>query len=262
MTLGQGEKFMSHEDIIKSWTESNRKFMKSDFADDGIESDQQKKLPQPPLTKPAVGEKTLPLPKEFASVLKESNYLSLLEGRKSVRVYKPGDLSLAALSFLLWSTQGVTGIRGNGYAAIRPVPSAGARHPFETYLAIFHVEGVEPGIYHYLPLEHALELIHTPYDLEELVSISLCDQQWAAKGAVTFFYTAVPYRSEWRYSVRSHRVMLMDVGHVMQNLYLSSGAVGCGTCAIAAFDQETADRLLQVDGQEEFVLYAAAVGLL
>jgi len=253
---------MSQEEIIRSWTESNRKFMKSDFSDEGVESDQQKKLPQPPLAKPAVRAETILLAKDFPAVLKETNYLTLLEQRKSIRVYKPGSIKLETLAFLLWSTQGVTGIRGNGNAALRPVPSAGARHPFETYLAVFHVEGLEPGIYHYLPLEHSLELISTPYDLEELVSISLCDQHWAAKGAVTFFYTAVPYRSEWRYSVRSHRVMLLDAGHVMQNLYLSSGAVGCGTCAIAAFDQEVADRLLQVDGQEEFVIYAAAVGLL
>ncbi|WP_082652048.1 SagB/ThcOx family dehydrogenase [Gorillibacterium timonense] len=251
---------MSQEEIIRSWTESNRKFMKSDFADMEVESDQQKKLPQPPLAKPAVREETLLLTKDFTGVLKEVNYLTLLEQRKSSRVFKEGSLTLDELSFLLWSTQGVTGIRGKGYAAIRPVPSAGARHPFETYLAIFHVEGLEKGIYHYLPLEHSLEWISTPFDLEELVSISLCDQEWAAKGAATFFYTAVPYRSEWRYSVRSHRVMLLDAGHVMQNLYLSSHAIGCGACAIAAFNQEVADRLLQVDGQEEFVVYAAPVG--
>jgi nitroreductase len=53
----------------------------------------------------------------------------------------------------------------------------------------------------------------------------------------------------------------MDVGHVMQNLYLSAHAIGCGTCAIAAFEQEVADRLLQVDGEEEFVVYAAPVGV-
>lgn len=253
---------MSQEEIIRSWTESNRKFMKSDFSEGDVESDQQKKLPQPPLAKPAIREETILLTKDFAGALKETNYLTLLQNRKSHRVFKPGSLTLTELSFLLWSTQGVTGIRGNGYAAIRPVPSAGARHPFETYLAVFHVEGLEKGIYHYLPLEHSLELISTPYDLEELVSISLCDQHWAAKGAVTFFYTAVPYRSEWRYSVRSHRVMLLDAGHVMQNLYFSSQAIGCGTCAIAAFHQEVADRLLQVDGQEEFVIYAAPVGLI
>ncbi|MNV91717.1 Nitroreductase family protein [compost metagenome] len=55
--------------------------------------------------------------------------------------------------------------------------------------------------------------------------------------------------------------MLMDVGHVMQNLYLSAHAIACGTCAIAAFEQEVADRLLQVDGEEEFVVYAAPVGV-
>ncbi|MEO3944093.1 SagB/ThcOx family dehydrogenase [Gorillibacterium sp. CAU 1737] len=251
---------MEMENATESWLKSNRTFMKSDFADEDIESDQEKKLPQPPLSKAAVREERIPLPKEYSEVIQTSDYLQLLGQRKSSRVFQQEALTLTELAFLLWSTQGVTGIRGSHYATTRPVPSAGARHPFETYLAVFQVEGLEPGIYHYLPLEHELEWISHPEELKELVGVSLCDQTWAAKGAVTFYYTVVPYRSEWRYTVRSHRVMLMDVGHVMQNLYLSCHAIGCGTCAIAAFHQEEADRLLQVDGEEEFVLYAAPVG--
>jgi len=71
----------------------------------------------------------------------------------------------------------------------------------------------------------------------------------------------VAYRSEWRYLLESHKVMLIDAGHVMQNLYLSCGSIGCGTCAIAAFNQELADNLLKLDGEGEFVIYAAPVGV-
>lgn len=252
---------MKSEAELKELISSNRQFMKSDFGKLTFESDQKKKLPQPPLSKPASGAETVKLTMDFSQVITNSNYLSLLQERKSVRVYKQEAMTLDQLAFLLWSTQGVTGIRGNQYAALRPVPSAGARHPFETYLAVFHVEGLKKGIYHYLPMDHTLEFVAAVEDLEEQVSASLCGQGWAAKGAVTFFYTVVPYRSEWRYSIESHRVMLLDAGHLMQNLYLSSHAIGCGTCAIAAFDQNTADRLLLVDGQDEFVVYAAPVGL-
>jgi SagB-type dehydrogenase family enzyme len=252
---------MLSEDEVRRQIQDNRRFMKSIFGKDQYESDQSKKLPQPPLSHPAKGATVIPLTKDFAGVVKEADYLALLHARKSVRVYKQEPITLEQLAFLLWSTQGVTGIRGSNYAALRPVPSAGARHPFETYLAVFQVEGFEKGIYHYLPMEHALEFVGAVDNLEDEVSVSLCGQGWAAKGAVTFFYTAVAYRSEWRYSIASHRVMLMDVGHVMQNLYLSAHAIGCGTCAIAAFEQEVADRLLQVDGEEEFVVYAAPVGV-
>lgn len=252
---------MLPEEEVRRKIQENRNFMKSIFGKDQYESDQSKKLPQPPLSHPARGTAVIPLTKEFAGVVKEADYLALLQTRKSVRVYKQESISLDQLAFLLWSTQGVTGIRGNNYAALRPVPSAGARHPFETYLAVFQVEGLEKGIYHYLPMEHALEFVAAVDNLEDEVTVSLCGQGWATKGAVTFFYTVVPYRSEWRYSIASHRVMLMDVGHVMQNLYLSAHAIGCGTCAIAAFEQEVADRLVQVDGDQEFVVYAAPVGV-
>jgi len=56
--------------------------------------------------------------------------------------------------------------------------------------------------------------------------------------------------------------MLIDAGHVMQNLYLSCGAIGCGTCAIAAFNQKLADNLLKLDGEDEFVIYAAPIGII
>ncbi|MDF2986741.1 MAG: nitroreductase family protein [Eubacterium sp.] len=247
----------NYEKLIKS----NRDFMKSDFAESDYVSDQQKKVAQPPLTKAAIGSEIISLPKDFSGVMLETNYYTLLEQRKSERVYKDEALTISQLSFLLWTTQGVKEIRGNNYAALRFVPSAGARHPFETYLAVLNVDGLKKGIYHYLPLEHSIELIEACDNLEKLLSDSLCQQDWALKAAATFFYSVVPYRGEWRYSTDAHRVMLLDAGHVVQNLYLSSKAVGCGTCAIAAYDQILADRLLKLDGENEFVIYAAPVGV-
>jgi SagB-type dehydrogenase family enzyme len=235
--------------------------MKSTFSEDSYETDQEKQVPQPPLTKAAISGRIISLTKEFTAIVKETNYLTLLQERKSHRIYKDGSLTLEQLSFLLWSTQGVKAIRGNNYATIRTVPSAGARHAFETYLAVFKVESLENGIYHYLPLEHAIEFVAAMEDLEKKVSDSLCEQQWAGKAAAVFFYSAVPYRSEWRYGIEAHKLMLLDAGHVVQNLYLSCQAIGGGTCAIAAFDQTKADGLLELDGENEYVIYAAPVGL-
>lgn len=251
---------MENNQYIKNKIHSNREFMKSTFAEEGYETDQQKQLPQPPLTKAAIGNDTIKLNKEFLSLKIESDYLKLVQERKSHRVYKKESITLDQLSFLLWTTQGVKEIRGNNYATVRTVPSAGARHAFETYLAALNVDGLQKGIYHYLPLEHSLEFITAVDNIENKVSDSLCEQKFAAKSAVVFYYSAVPYRSEWRYLVESHKLMLIDAGHVMQNLYLSCGAIGCGTCAIAAFNQKSADNLLKLDGEDEYVIYAAPVG--
>jgi len=54
--------------------------------------------------------------------------------------------------------------------------------------------------------------------------------------------------------------MLIDVGHICQNLYLAAEALGAGTCAIGAFDQGAMDSLLKLDGVDEYVVYLAPVG--
>lgn len=85
-------------------------------------------------------------------------------------------------------------------------------------------------------------------------------QKFVASAAVTFFWTAIPARMEWRYDLAAHKVIAIDAGHLCQNLYLACEAIGAGTCAIAAYDQQACDSLLKVDGEEEFTIYAAPVG--
>jgi SagB-type dehydrogenase family enzyme len=94
---------------------------------------------------------------------------------------------------------------------------------------------------------------------EELVA-SVFWQPYPGNAAATFIWTAVPYRMEWRYVLAAHKVIAIDAGHVCQNLYLACEAIGAGTCAIAAYDQEGLDRLLRIDGEEEFAIYLAPVG--
>ena len=65
---------------------------------------------------------------------------------------------------------------------------------------------------------------------------------------------------EWRYGLAAHRAILLDAGHVCQNLYLACEAIEAGTCAVGAYDQEAMDRLLGLDGEEELVIYLAPVG--
>ena len=116
-------------------------------------------------------------------------------------------------------------------------------------------------MYHYLPLEHALEPVGPLENPKEQIIAAMDGQGWTGGCAVAFFYSFVPYRAEWRYSASAHRVALLDAGHVVQNLYLACEAIGCGTCAVAAIDQKAADSLCRLDGQEEFIVYAAPVGL-
>jgi len=245
----------------------NRDFMKCpDFNLVMPNSDQEKKLPQPPLSNETKGNVIL-LSADFDEVLSQNLYTSLLDDRRSARVYdKTEPLLQNQLAFLLWSTQGIQEIRGRNYATFRPVPSGGARHAFETYFIARNVEGLEAGIYHYLPLEHigekkvAIEFIGEVTNHQQLVTEMLVGQEWASHAPVVFFYSCVAYRAEWRYNVFAHRVVLIDVGHVGQNLMLSATAMGLGSCCIAAYDQNICDKTIGLDGYEEYVVYVCTVG--
>jgi SagB-type dehydrogenase family enzyme len=87
-------------------------------------------------------------------------------------------------------------------------------------------------------------------------------QAFVRASAVTFLWSTVIYRMAWRYSERAYRLVHLDAGHACQNLYLAASQVGCGTCAIAAFDDDLMADLLGVNIEEEFVLYCATVGKL
>jgi SagB-type dehydrogenase family enzyme len=179
--------------------------------------------------------------------------------RQSRRVYQKKPLTLEEVSFLLWATQGVRGKMAGGHA-YRTVPSAGGRHALETYLVVLNVNGLDPGIYRYLPLSHQLLFEFTEEHLARKMVDAAFGQVYPGQAALTFIWTAIPYRMEWRYDLAAHKVIAIDVGHVGQNLYLACEAIGAGTCAIAAYDQEALDRLLRVDGEEEFAIYLAPVG--
>ena len=225
------------------------------------DTDQRKKVPPPPLQKPCPADATL-IDLVAPQDLTVGN-LPLIEAisrRQSHRRYTAEALSLEEISFLLWAAQGVREIAEKGAATRRTVPSAGSRHPFEVYLAANRVTGLEPGLYRYLPLDHKLCLLRADAALSKKVTQSCRKQAFAGKGAAVFIWTTLPYRSEWRYAGLAPKLIAMDAGHSCQNLYLASEAIGAGTCAIGAYNQQELDALLQVDGTDEFAVYVAVVG--
>ena len=229
---------------------------------DEFESDQDLKLPQPPLVKAPMASDSsrITLTKDFSQLPMLHNLPQLIENRRSARIYTQENMTLDQLSFLLWSCQGIKSIRGKAYATLRTVPSGGARHPFETYLMVRNIQGLKSGAYHYLPREHALEFLHEVDDMDANINKSLCGQSWAAKANVIFYWSMVPYRAEWRYGIHAHRVALIDAGHMGENLYLACTGIGLGCCAIGAFSDERCNQLFGLDGEEEFMLYVVPVG--
>lgn len=231
-------------------------------------SDQSMGLPQPPFTAYKGENLRIDLPADnIKEVITCNDLYKVMVNRKSSRLYEQDPLSLKELSYLLWMTQGVKDIAGVAHRiTLRNVPSAGARHALETYVFVNRVEGVEPGCYHYLPETHELELISQEEKQIQKLSAAFCGQTFFGGSAVAFVWTAVPYRMEWRYGTMAEKLILLDAGHVCQNLYLAAASIGCGVCAIGAYEQDKADELLGLiqtrgsERDEEMVVYAASVG--
>jgi SagB-type dehydrogenase family enzyme len=246
--------------------EKYRTFLKSPINSpaDLLESDQDRGVAAPPPQKaypPDALLLDLVAPGEFS--LGQAPLINLIRQRKSRRKYTAQPLTLEELSFLLWATQGVRQVTGGGSRTWRTVPSSGCTHPFETYLVINRVAGLAAGLYRYLPLEHKLlSLFPTDQEWLDKLVFACRGQEFVSASAVTFIWTVIPYRAEWRYVNDAHKAIAQDSGHVCQNLYLASEAIGAGTCAVAAYAQNALDALLGVDGQDEFALYVAAVGKL
>lgn len=217
-------------------------------------------LRPPPVQKPAPPDsRVFSLPNRDTWSIPSCDLQTAIAERRSRRSFTAEPLSLDELSFLLWATQGVHAVLHEA-AVLRTVPSAGCRHSFETYLAVLKVNGLESGLYRYLPLDHSLVHVRDIENLPRRLTAATHGQDFSGRSAVTFIWAAVPERTEWRYAEASYKVIAVDAGHVCQNLYLACEAIGAGTCAIAAYNQSLVDELLGVDGYDEFGIYLAPVG--
>jgi SagB-type dehydrogenase family enzyme len=241
-----------------------RGFLRDDLRQkmDFSKTDQSRGLPAPPIEKPIPegNPETIDLP-DFTSLISRREVLlfEAINNRRSHRVYKRLPINLEELSLLLYSTSGIQKVI-NPAVALRTVPSAGCRHALETYLCALNVKGLQQAIYRYLPLSHRLLKVKESDSLRGLIVEATLGQSFTGNAAVVFIWTTIPYRMEWRYGIASHKVIALDAGHVCQNLYLSAHMVDCGVCAIAAYDQDKMDNLIDVDGKEEFTIYLAALG--
>lgn len=237
---------------------SGREFLKSTRYENLPPPGSAAGMARPPLELPPLGSGAfrLPNPGDHAPAVSLSKAMA---DRESLRSFGPGAVSLGELSWLLWACQGVRDIPG-GRITLRTVPSAGARHALETFVTVNRVDGLAPGLYRYLALSHSIETIQSGGASAKALKKACLDQEMVTSCAVFFSWAAVPDRMTYRYSERGYRYLFLDAGHACQNLCLAAEGVGCGACAIGAFDDTAADQCLGLDGESAFFIYAAAVG--
>jgi SagB-type dehydrogenase family enzyme len=192
---------------------------------------------------------SLPEPRYDSDVSLEAS----LSRRRSVRDYTGEPLKLAELSQLCWAAQGITDPVG-----FRTAPSAGGLYPLELYAVVGSVEGMEPGVYHYVPDGHrAVKTLDG--DRREALADAALGQSWVKNGAVVFVIAAVYERTTGKYGERGIRYVQMEAGHAAENLCLQATALGLGVVTVGAFHDEQVNRTLGLPGNEE-PLYVIPVG--
>lgn len=178
--------------------------------------------------------------------------------RRSARAFADAPLTSREIATLLHAAYGVTAQdeHGQGY---RTAPSGGALYPLELYAALARGDELPPGLYHYDPPLHELEVVRPPVRPEALAGASAYPD--IVRGcAVAFVLTAVFWRSRFKYGLRGYRFTLLEAGHVAQNLLLAAEALGLAAVPLGGYYDRAVDALLRLDGVDESTLYVICVG--
>lgn len=193
----------------------------------------------------------LPKPQSLTNIsLKDA-----LDYRSSVRKFSQQPLSREKLSTLLYYSAGLKDIQKPETSA-RFYPSAGSRYPLEVYL-LSQNSDLPKGLYHYYLKNNSLEKL---IKLDKFDHKKYFNQEWIAKAGCLIIITAVFNRTTMKYGERGYRHILIEAGHLGQNFYLLSSALDLGCCAIGGYADDKLNKLLDIDGINEAIIYVLAVG--
>ena len=185
-----------------------------------------------------------------------------MASRRSQRRYQDREISAEQLSQILWAAYGVTEpntdrafLRGG----FRTAPSAGGLYPFDIYVAVGKVKGIEPGVYKFISEEH--KIVRTiDKDMRKELREAALNQAMVEEAPAVLVYSAIFSRMTGKYGERGReRYVCMDLGHSAQNVYLQAEALRLGTCAIGAFVDNRIVSVLQLSEEEE-PLYLMPIG--
>ena len=200
---------------------------------------------QPGVFKEYAGLKSISLPEPGS--FPEKKLSEILRGTDVIS--EEIEVDVKVLSTILFLTYSLTAKvrQGSGDFYFRSVPSAGALYPVELYLAARGIGGLQDGLYHFSVARHGLHSLRTG---SSPGSAETCP-------TLTFFLTAIFFRSCWKYRGRGYRYCLLDTGHLLQNLILAARSMGwCLSCSYD-FPDEEVDRFLGLDPEREICLAVA-----
>ena len=145
-------------------------------------------------------------------------------------------------------------------------PSGGALHPTEAWVIVQRVEGVRPGLYHYRPVEHALEALPWAGDaagLHAFARTAVAGQDYFADAHAMVVLAPRFGRNFWKYRnhAKAYRVVVLDVGHLSQTLQLAATERGLGAFVTAAINEVDIEQAFGLDACVEGSLAVCGFGV-
>lgn len=194
----------------------------------------------------------------------DSPLFDVMKRRRTNRSKPSIPTSLQALSEILQSSMAITGFVDGvvGKLPLKMTPSGGARNPFEAYIFAREITDLSDGIYHYSAVDHSIGLIKrgTNLPMGELAG----GQEWIDDMNCLIVLCAFFERSMWKYEdPNAYRVMLIEAGHIAQNMMLTGTAHELSICPTGALSHNAIlDALNLPKGPMISPIYALAVGSL
>ncbi|HDS0923600.1 TPA: putative peptide maturation dehydrogenase [Stenotrophomonas maltophilia] len=197
-----------------------------------------------------------------------TDYDQLLERRTTCRNFDgQRSISLELLAQLLQRTvkaQAVVQVEADTEFLKKNVPSGGGLHATETYLLVQRVDDLQPGLYHYHPVQHALVALprHCDRPLQEVANAMLSGQDWFADAAVHLVLVPRYARTYWKYRnhAKAYRALLLDVGHISQALYMAATERGMAAFVTAAINEGDTEVAFGLDGITQSPVAIVGVG--
>jgi SagB-type dehydrogenase family enzyme len=194
---------------------------------------------------------------------KLASFQRLTRARRSRRDYAGRPLTREDFDALLSTACGVTGdMPWEGRdIKLRAYPSSGALYAVEIYPVVLRVDGMEPGVYHYVAGDNALEAVAPGVGAEAIVGASLPVERQMVSGAAAMICLVGEFpRHERKYGEGGYRMMVAEAGHVSQNLVLAATALGLAARPFGGVFDGLMNRCLHLNDNEQQFLLAVLVG--
>lgn len=200
------------------------------------------------------------LPREFEPT--QQSFEDILVSRRSMRYFSAESISLKSIAKILYLSGGITASQTDREGItwfLRPCPSGGGLYPIDLYLVALRVEDIPKGLYFYFPKDHCLEQVYTE-DLAEKLKQATYLHETIEQAAAVIVLCARFLRIKFKYAERAYRFVLLEAGHIAQNILLTSQAEGLGSLVVGGFADDILNEILRVDGVRDAVVYMVVIG--